>query len=249
MDRAADRGKDSWRLRHDDDMADPAALGASLALAWRQARRRRRKAPTGSPRMTDWSVFEESDPKRMLGVSSPKETRQHTRRPRGGGAARRYPVVRVLRPAERGRPGVVHRRLSLRRRLDRVAGYRRHGVRALYRGRDGPGRPSEEDTKIIAAMKRGAEAVLTGVSGRGTLTTGHVLAARVHRDRRGRRKALRRLIGLILRRPCGPRFSGCAPDGRAVPPAGIFPNQRSPGAGNDGRRGVYGRIEAVRTRR
>lgn len=120
---------------------------------------------------TDWSVFVESDPTECWAVSAPKET-VNTRDGRVVAVRRGDILLFVFHRPEAGVSGQV----------SFTGGYPFAGdstVTLEISGQsfdlftDGewawPATP-EDDARIVAAMKRGAEAVLTGRSARGTQT-------------------------------------------------------------------------------
>jgi len=120
---------------------------------------------------TDWSVFVETNPTECWGVSAPKESVNT----RDGNvvAVRRGDVLLFVfyRPGE-----------SVNGQVTFTGGYPFAGGSTISMDIDGtsyelftegewawPATP-EDDAKIVAAMKRGATAVLVGRSGRGTRT-------------------------------------------------------------------------------
>jgi hypothetical protein len=121
---------------------------------------------------TDWSVFVESNPTECWGVSAPKET-VNTR----DGAvvqARRGDILLFVFY----RPGS-----SVQGQVAFSGGYPFAGGSTVTLDVSGtqfqlftegewawPATP-EDDAAIVAAMKRGSEAIATGQSGRGTVTT------------------------------------------------------------------------------
>lgn len=120
---------------------------------------------------TDWSVFVEEDPKECWSVSSPKETVNS----RDGRvvAVRRGDILLFVTY----RPGSdVTGELSFTGGYPLASGSNvtmEIGGATFQLFTEGewawPG-SAEEDSKIVAAMKRGAQAVLTGRSARGTVT-------------------------------------------------------------------------------
>ncbi|MEO1557384.1 MAG: invasion associated locus B family protein [Pseudomonadota bacterium] len=120
---------------------------------------------------TDWSVFVESDPTECWGVATPKET-VNTREGRVVAATRGQILLMVFyRPSAEAKGQVAF-----------TGGYPfRTGstVNVNISGNefelftDGewawPATPAD-DSKIVTAMKRGADAVVTGISSRGTTT-------------------------------------------------------------------------------
>ncbi|NKB29387.1 MAG: hypothetical protein GKR99_18245 [Rhodobacteraceae bacterium] len=120
---------------------------------------------------TDWSVFVEEEPKECWSVSSPKETVNS----RDGRvvAVRRGDILLFVTY----RPGSdVTGELSFTGGYPFASGSNvtmEIGGATFQMFTEGewawPG-SAEEDAKIVAAMKRGAQAVLTGRSARGTVT-------------------------------------------------------------------------------
>lgn len=121
---------------------------------------------------TDWSVFEEQSPRECWSVSAPKETVNT----RDGNvvAVRRGEILLMVfyRPGENVAGQVAF-----------TGGYPFAGGSTVSIDISGtvfqlftegewawPATP-EDDVAIVAAMKRGSEAVLVGRSGRGTVTT------------------------------------------------------------------------------
>lgn len=120
---------------------------------------------------TDWSVFEDTDPKECWAVSSPKET-VNTRDGRVV-AVRRGEILLMAfyRPAA-----------GVKGQLGFTGGYPFAGGSTVNLEVDGSQyelftegewawpASAADDAKIITSMKRGASAVLTARSGRGTVT-------------------------------------------------------------------------------
>ena len=144
-----------------------AALGAMLAgpLAAQEESDNRVAANT------DWSVFVESDPTECWAVSAPKET-VNTRDGNIVSVRRGDILLFVFH-----RPGA-----NVEGQVTFTGGYPFAGGSTVSLEISGtsyelftegewawPATP-EDDARIVAAMKRGAEAVLTGRSGRGTVT-------------------------------------------------------------------------------
>lgn len=120
---------------------------------------------------TDWSVFVETDPEECWAVSAPKET-VNTRD--GNVVEVRRGDIRLIvfyRPAENV-AGQVMFTGGYPFREDSTVSVQ-IGDETLEMFTDGetawPATP-EEDARFVEAMKRGANAVLTAVSGRGTQT-------------------------------------------------------------------------------
>ena len=120
---------------------------------------------------TDWSVFEESDPRECFGVSAPKE-QLNTRNGEPVQVRRGETLLFVFyRPSQ-----------NVSGQVTFTGGYPFASGSTVSLEIDGtefelftegewawPATP-EDDARIVAAMKRGSQAVLTGVSGRGTTT-------------------------------------------------------------------------------
>ncbi|MEM6306796.1 MAG: invasion associated locus B family protein [Pseudomonadota bacterium] len=120
---------------------------------------------------TDWSIFTDDNPKECWAVSAPKETVNT----RGGQVVdvRRSEILLIVfeRPEE-----------GLKGQVAFTGGYPFAPGRPIELDVDGtkfnlstkeewawPATP-EDDAKVIAAMKRGAKATITGRSSRGTVT-------------------------------------------------------------------------------
>ena len=120
---------------------------------------------------TDWSVFQETDPVECFGVSAPKES-VNTRGGEPVSVSRGETLLFVFyRPAE-----------GVNGQVTFTGGYPFASGSTVTMDVSGteyqlftegewawPATP-EDDARIVAAMKRGASAILTGVSGRGTQT-------------------------------------------------------------------------------
>lgn len=143
-----------------------AALALMATGAWAQEAATNRVAAS-----TDWSVFEESDPAECFGVSAPKE-QLNTRDGQPVQVNRGETLLFVFyRPGEGvngqvtftgGYPFAPGSTVSLD-----IGGT----VFQLFTEDEWawPATP-EDDVRIVEAMRRGASAILTGVSGRGTQT-------------------------------------------------------------------------------
>jgi hypothetical protein len=120
---------------------------------------------------TDWSVFEETDPSECFGVSAPKE-QLNTRNGEPVQVNRGETLLFVFYRPSQGVNGQV----------TFTGGYPFAGGSTVTMDIDGtefqlftegewawPATP-EDDNRIVAAMKLGATAIMTGVSGRGTTT-------------------------------------------------------------------------------
>lgn len=120
---------------------------------------------------TDWSVFVESDPKECWSVSTPTET-VNTRDGRVVAANRGEILLMVFYRPEAGANGQVAFTGGYPFRDGSQVNVDISGTSfSLFT--DGewawPASPTD-DTKLVAAMKRGASAIVTGVSSRGTTT-------------------------------------------------------------------------------
>ncbi|PJI93079.1 hypothetical protein BC777_1947 [Yoonia maricola] len=146
-------------------------IGVSLALLLANAAAAQEESDNRVSANTDWSVFVESDPSECWAVSAPKET-LNTRD--GNSVDVRRGDIRLIvfhRPSENvagqvmftgGYPFASESTVSLQVG-DTTFQMFTQGETAW------PATP-EDDARVVAAMKRGANAVLTGRSGRGTQT-------------------------------------------------------------------------------
>lgn len=120
---------------------------------------------------TDWSVFEESDPRECFGVSAPKE-QLNTRNGEPVQVRRGETLLFVFyRPSQ-----------NVSGQVTFTGGYPFASGSTVTLDIDGTEydlftegewawpATAEDDARIVEAMKRGSQAVLTGVSGRGTMT-------------------------------------------------------------------------------
>ncbi len=140
------------------------ALGATGAQA--QETTSNRVAAT-----TDWSVFEETDPRECFAVSAPKE-QVNTRDGQPVQVSRGETLLFVFyRPAEGvngqvtftgGYPFAANSTVTL------AVGSTNFTL--FTEGEWAWPADADADRRIIEAMKRGSDAVLTGISGRGTQT-------------------------------------------------------------------------------
>ncbi len=134
--------------------------------AWAQSEATNRVAAS-----TDWSVFEETDPTECFGVSAPKE-QNNTRDGNPVQVTRGETLLFVFYRPSQGVNGQV----------TFTGGYPFAGGSTVSLDVGGtqyqlftedewawPATP-EDDQRIVDAMKRGSQAILTGVSGRGTQT-------------------------------------------------------------------------------
>lgn len=120
---------------------------------------------------TDWSVFEESDPRECFGVSAPKE-QLNTRNGEPVEVIRGETLLFVFyRPSQ-----------NVAGQVTFTGGYPFASGSTVTLDIDGtefelftegewawPATP-EDDARIVAAMKQGVTAIVTGLSGRGTTT-------------------------------------------------------------------------------
>ncbi len=120
---------------------------------------------------TDWSVFVEDSPKECWSVSSPKET-ENTRQGRVVAVRRGEILLMVFNRPETG----------VKNQVTFTGGYPFASGSTVNMDISGtqfelftdgewawPASPAD-DAKVVTAMKRGANAILTGRSGRGTVT-------------------------------------------------------------------------------
>jgi len=146
-----------------------AALGLPLAAAGAWAQETTTDNRVGAT--TDWSVFEEADPRECFAVSAPKE-QVNTRDGNVVQVNRGDSLLFVFyRPAE-----------GVNGQVTFTGGYPFAGGSVVTLDISGteyqmftegewawPATP-EDDARIVNAMRAGASAILTGVSGRGTTT-------------------------------------------------------------------------------
>ncbi len=146
-------------------------IGVSAALLFAGAAIAQEESDNRVSANTDWSVFVESDPSECWAVSAPKETINSRE---GNTVDVRRGDIRLIvfyRPSENvtgqvmftgGYPFASDSTVSLQ-----------VGDTTFQMFTDGETAwpaTSEDDVKFVATMKRGANAVLTGRSGRGTQT-------------------------------------------------------------------------------
>jgi hypothetical protein len=120
---------------------------------------------------TDWSVFVEDNPKECWSVSTPTET-VNTRDGRVVAANRGEILLMVFYRPEAGANGQVAFTGGYPFRDGSQVSIEISGTEySLFTDGDWawPASPAD-DVKLVAAMKRGANAVVTGVSSRGTST-------------------------------------------------------------------------------
>lgn len=120
---------------------------------------------------TDWSTFEETDPRECFAVSAPKE-QVNTRDGQPVEVTRGETLLFVFYRPEAGVAGQVTFTGGYPFAANSTVNLDIGGTQfTLYTEGEWawPASP-EEDARIIEAMKRGSSATLTGVSGRGTQT-------------------------------------------------------------------------------
>lgn len=120
---------------------------------------------------TDWSVFVEDNPTECWGVSTPKET-VNSRDGRVVAVNRGQTLLMVFYRPSAGAKGQVaftggYPFASGSTVNMNISG---NSFELFTEGEWAWPATTEDDNKIITAMKRGADAVLTGMSGRGTQT-------------------------------------------------------------------------------
>lgn len=120
---------------------------------------------------TDWSVFEASDPAQCWSVSAPKE-QVNTRDGREVAVRRSATLLFVSFIPSSGVNGQVSFTGGYPFRQGSTVTLDIGGTKfeLFTEGEMAWSASDAEDAKIITALKRGSEAVLTGVSGRGTRT-------------------------------------------------------------------------------
>ncbi|MEM6939058.1 MAG: invasion associated locus B family protein [Pseudomonadota bacterium] len=120
---------------------------------------------------TDWSVFVEDDPTECWGVSTPKET-VNSRDGRVVAVNRGQTLLMVFYRPSAGAKGQVAFTGGYPFADGSTVNMEISGnsYELFTEGEWAWPATTDEDTRIITAMKRGASAVLSGVSGRGTNT-------------------------------------------------------------------------------
>ena len=146
-------------------------IGVSLALLLANAAIAQEQSDNRVSANTDWSVFVESDPSECWAVSAPKETVNSRD---GNTVDVRRGDIRLFvfyRPSQNvtgqvmftgGYPFANESTVSLQ--------VGDTTFQMFTQGETAWPATAEDDAKFVAAMKRGANAVLTGRSGRGTQT-------------------------------------------------------------------------------
>lgn len=120
---------------------------------------------------TDWSVFVEDNPTECWGVSTPKES-VNTRDGRVVAVNRGQTLLMVFYRPSAGAKGQVAFTGGYPFKEGSTVNMNISGneYELFVEGEWAWPASPEDDSKIIVSMKRGAEAVMTGVSGRGTQT-------------------------------------------------------------------------------
>jgi hypothetical protein len=147
-----------------------AALAASMALA--APAQAQEESTNRVATETDWSVFVESDPTQCWIVAAPKSVR-NTRDGREVAARRGDIRMYVSYWPSEGKMGEVSVTGGYPYRENSTVRVEIGGsaFELFTEGELAWSASPAEDQRIVTAMKRGAEAVVTGVSGRGTTTT------------------------------------------------------------------------------
>ena len=146
-------------------------IGVSLALLLANAATAQEESDNRVAANTDWSVFVESDPSECWAVSAPKET-LNTRD--GNAVDVRRGDIRLIvfyRPSENVNGQVMFtggypfaNESTVTMQVGDTT------FQMFTQGETAWPATAEDDAKFVAAMKRGANAILTGRSGRGTQT-------------------------------------------------------------------------------
>lgn len=120
---------------------------------------------------TDWSVFVEDNPTECWGVSTPKET-VNTRDGRVVAATRSQILLMVFYRPSAGAKGTVAFTGGYPFASGSTVNLKIGGTEfeLFTEGEWAWPATVADDAKIVTAMKRGANAIVTGVSGRGTTT-------------------------------------------------------------------------------
>ncbi|MGZ2259781.1 invasion associated locus B family protein [Roseobacter sp. A03A-229] len=148
-----------------------AGLVSALAMTAMSAQAQDQSSSNLVAEKTDWGVYEDSNPKECWGVSVPKET-VNTRDGRVVAATRGQILLMVFY-----RPGSgANAQVTFTGGYPFASGSKVNidiGGSNFALFTDGEWawpENTEEDAKIVAAMKRGANATVTGLSSRGTTT-------------------------------------------------------------------------------
>lgn len=120
---------------------------------------------------TDWSVFVEDNPTECWGVATPKET-VNTREGRVVAATRGQILLMVFYRPSAGAQGQVAFTGGYPFQSGSTVNINISGneFELFTDGEWAWPATVADDTKIVTAMKRGSDAIVTGVSGRGTVT-------------------------------------------------------------------------------
>lgn len=161
---------DGWRLLDMRFYKFFVGLVSALALSGMTAQAQEQSSNLVAEK-TDWSVFEDTDPKECWGVAVPDET-VNTRDGRVVAVTRGEILLMVLyRPAANANAQVTFNGgypFASGSKVNINIGGSEFGL--FTDGEWAWPENETEDAKIVAAMKRGADAVVTGVSTRGTRT-------------------------------------------------------------------------------
>ena len=146
-------------------------MGVSVALLLANAVTAQEQSDNRVSANTDWSVFVESNPTECWAVSAPKET-VNTRD--GNAVDVRRGDIRLIvfyRPSENVNGQVMFTGGYPFANESTVGVQIGNTTYQMFtRGETAWPATTEEDAKFVVAMKRGANAVITGRSGRGTQT-------------------------------------------------------------------------------
>lgn len=149
-----------------------AAVGALTCAASGVLAQEQEESTNRVAAKTDWSVFVEEDPKECWGVSAPKET-VNSRDGQVVSVRRGDILLFVTFRPESGATGEVSFTGGYPFRSGSTVGLEVGGseFELFTDGEWAWPADAANDTALVTALKRGAEAVLTGVSSRGTTTT------------------------------------------------------------------------------
>lgn len=147
-------------------LAATALVGLMTQGVWAQDQSTNRVAAK-----TDWSVFVEDNPTECWGVSTPKES-VNSRDGRVVAVNRGQTLLMVFYRPSAGAKGQVAFTGGYPFAAGSTVNLNISGneFEMFTEGEWAWPATTEDDNKIITAMKRGAEAILTGRSGRGTIT-------------------------------------------------------------------------------
>lgn len=147
------------------------ALAGLVMAGWASVASAQGQSDNRVAEQTDWSVFVEANPKECWTVSAPKET-VNTRDGRVVAVKRSDILLMVFYRPEAGVKGQVTFTGGYPFAKDSTVGLDISGTQ-FEMGSDGEWawlRSTEDDAKVIEALKRGSTAVLTARSARGTQT-------------------------------------------------------------------------------